>query len=383
MTTTETHDFDLHGVVGVRLVDAEPRDVARLERQLGPIRRPLEREPDITVRFVEELTDHPVTYVGVGDTGFNRDGFFLLRGRGAVSGKASVPFDSAGERLTVTCERRLPAVPHLLTLVNLAALAKGVLPLHASAFTVDGLGVLVTGWSKGGKTESLLAAMQRGGRYVGDEWVYLTPDGEMLGLPEPIRLWSWHLEQQPRLLRARPLSERSRLRAWHTLAELGRAGSRSRGSGARLLGRAAPLLGRQAFLQIPPAELFGKERVILRAPLGAVVLVLSHSSQDIRSEPALGAEVAARMRASLAEERAAFMAHYRQYRFAFPSDRQTFVDTAAEQEAELLHNLFGARIAAKVSHPYPCDIAALGEAVLAAGRSSASPRPVRDRAGAG
>lgn len=383
MTMPATYDFDLHGVVGVRLVDAEPRDVAMVERQLGPIRLQLERAPDITVRFVEEATDHPVTYVGVGDTGFNRDGFFLLRGRHAMPGKASIPFESVGGRLTVTCERRLPAVPHLLTLVNLAALAKGVLPLHASAFTVDGLGVLVTGWSKGGKTESLLAAMQRGGRYVGDEWIYLTPDEEMLGLPEPIRLWSWHLDQQSRLLRGRSLAERSRLRAWHTLAEIGRAGSRSPGSAARLLGRAAPVLQRQAFLQIPPAELFGAERVILRAHLDAVVLVLSHSHGDIRSEAVSGAEVAARMLASLAEERAAFMAHYRQYRFAFPSERQTLVETAGEREAALLRALFARRTVAKVSHPYPCDIAALGEAVIAGSRAVGSARPVEHKIGAG
>lgn len=382
MTTTGTYDFDLHGVVGVRLVDAEPRDVARVERQLGPIRLPLEREPDITVRFVQEVTNHPVTYVGVGDTGFNREGFFLLRGKGAVPGKALVPFESVGGRLTVVCERRLPAVPHLLALVNFTALAKGVLPLHASAFTVDGLGILVTGWSKGGKTESLLGAMQRGGRYVGDEWIYLTPDRGMLGLPEPIRLWSWHLEQQPGLLRARPLSERSRLRAWRTLAELAQAGSRSRGSRG-LLGRAAPLLSRQAFLQIPPTELFGTERVILRARMDAAVLVLSHSSAEIRSEPASGAELATRMLASLAEERSAFMAHYRQYRFASPGERQTFVETAAEREAELLRALFVTETVMKVSHPYPCDIAALGEAVVAAARSVSSGRPVGHKAGAG
>jgi len=47
-------------------------------------------------------------------------------------------------------------VPHLLAVINLTALAKGVLPLHASAFTYRGLGVLATGWAKGGKTETLL-----------------------------------------------------------------------------------------------------------------------------------------------------------------------------------------------------------------------------------
>jgi hypothetical protein len=372
--TATTHDFDLHGIVGVRLLDARATDVAKVERQLGPISHPLEREPDIAIRFVEQLAERPVTYVGVGDTGFNRDGFFLLRGKAGVPGRAAIPFDEVGGRITVTCERHLPAVPHLLALVNLTALAKGVLPLHASAFTMDGIGVLVTGWSKGGKTETLLAAMDGGAQYVGDEWLYLTPDGGMLGLPEPIRLWSWHFEQQPRLLRQRPRSERRRLRVWTTLGRLGRAPARSRGRIAGVLRRAAPIVQRQAYLQVPPTELFGEDRVVLRARLDAVVLVLSHSSRDITSETIPGAEVAARMLASLAEERAAFMTDYRQYRFAFPAERQTFVDGASHREAELLRTLFDGRSVARVAHPYPCDITALGQAVLSQARAHA---PVR------
>ena len=81
-------------------------------------------------------------------------------------------------------------MPHLVALVNVTALAKGVLPLHATAFTAGSTGVLVVGWSKGGKTETLLGCMAAGAEYVGDEWVYLTDDGQMLGLPEPIRVWS-------------------------------------------------------------------------------------------------------------------------------------------------------------------------------------------------
>jgi hypothetical protein len=366
-----TSDFDLHGVVGVRLVGARPSDVAKVQRQLGPISRPLDREPDIVIRFVDSMDQQPVTYVGVGETGFNSAGFFLLKGKGGVRGKASIPFEDLGRRVTVTCERHLPAVPHLLALVNLTALAKDVLPLHASAFSIDGIGVLVTGWSKGGKTESLLDAMQRGARYVGDEWVYLTRSGEMLGLPEPIRLWSWHFAQQPELLRRRSRAERTRLRTWTTLGRVASPAPGLRGPVASVLRRATPIVQRQAYLQIPPSELFGDERVVLRARLDSVVLVLSHSRRDITSETVAGAEVAARMRASLAEERAAFMTHYRQYRFAFPTGTTTFIDTAAEREADLLRGILGSRTVAQVGHPYPCDLAELGRAVLSGARAHA------------
>ena len=78
-----------------------------------------------------------------------------------------------------------------------------------------------------------------------------------------------------------------------------------------------PVAARQAYLQIPPRELFGADRVVLRAPLDATVLLLSHSSPEITAEIVEQTEVARRMKASLAEERARFMAHYRQFCYAF------------------------------------------------------------------
>ena len=83
------------------------------------------------------------------------------------------------------------------------------------------------GWSKGGKTEALLAAMARGcllrGRRVG----LPHPDGEMLGLPEPIRVWDWHLEQFPEL------RQRGRQATGSGCRPGGPSGLRPRGRGHR------------------------------------------------------------------------------------------------------------------------------------------------------
>lgn len=64
-------DFDLHGYVGIRLLDARENDVAKVRRQLGPLQSPLAREPDITVRFVDRLDHGPLTYVGWQESGFD------------------------------------------------------------------------------------------------------------------------------------------------------------------------------------------------------------------------------------------------------------------------------------------------------------------------
>ena len=367
--TRATYDFDLHGVVGIRLLDASPANLATVARQLGLPAAELDREPDITIRFAKLTTHEPLTFVGLGETAYNRNGFFVLRGRAGSAGRTRVPFEALGRSPELVCEPSVAAVPHLLAIINLVALTKGVLPLHASAFTIGPLGVLVTGWSKGGKTEALLAAVQRGGCYVGDEWVYLTPDGDMLGLPEPIRVWDWQLRQFPDLLRSRTRGDRARLSTWRGVRAAAAVASSSRLPGSGLARRAQPLAARQTYLQVPPKKLFGADRVVLRGALDAVVLMLSHDSPDIATDLARPTEVSGRMAASLAEERAPFLAHYRQFRFAFPELSSPLVESAEAREAALLARLFDGRRCAKVSHPHPCDLSALGDAVLSAARA--------------
>jgi hypothetical protein len=358
------HDFDLHGLVGIRLIDAGPIEIATVRRQLGPLDHPLEREPDITIRFVDKVTAGPVTLVGLGVTGYNDDGFFVSRATGSTARRARVPFDQVGHGPEIVCERGLPLVPHLLAIINLTALSKGVLPLHASAFTLDGTGVLVTGWAKAGKTEALLACMQQGADYVGDEWVYLTDSGDMYGLPEPIRLWSWHLRQVPAILAARPRRDRLRLSLWHRAAEAAKRAAHVPMPGADVVRKGAPAIARQAYLQIAPRDLFGTAAVTLHGSLDAVVLVMNSESPGMVVEPITGDEVARRMAASLADERAPFMEHYAHFRYAFPAASSDVVAQASAMEKALLSRLLDGRAAAKVSHPYPCDIAALGRAVM-------------------
>ena len=71
------------------MVGAAPRDVAAVSRQLGPIQRPLEREPDIVVRFVERLgLSSPLRYVGLDDAAFTDDVFVVLGKSGRMSARA-------------------------------------------------------------------------------------------------------------------------------------------------------------------------------------------------------------------------------------------------------------------------------------------------------
>jgi hypothetical protein len=251
----------------VRVVDGDDSDVAAVARQLGPIPRTLTRPPDVTIRFVDRLVPNSrLHYLGARDAGWADDGFYILKSRKKPA-MVRLPVERIGEPCEVVCERGLPAVPFLIAMLNLAVLANGALPIHAAAFELDGCGVLVTGWSKGGKTELLMAATRAGARYIGDEWVYLTADGSMFGIPEPIRLWDWHLDQLPEVrarlgradrlkLRTLPLAgrlhaapRRSRARATvrsagSTVRSPGPHALRGRGSGPRDRGASDPCGGR-------------------------------------------------------------------------------------------------------------------------------------------
>lgn len=364
-STIDQWDFDLHGMVGIRLVGATKRDRAVVAAQLGPIARPLRREPDIVIRFEERLQiGSPLRLLGDGDAAFTDDAFLVLRSRYRSRARVQIAFDAIGGPCEIICERGLSAVPLLLPIINLTVLAKGGLALHASAFRYRDTGVLLTGWSKGGKTEALLAFIENGAVYIGDEWIYIGADGQrMFGLPEPIRVWDWHLSQLPRYRRQLGLRRHVRqgvLRnASRLLGALADNGGASAVRGRHQLGRLAQLIDRQRYDFLSPERAFGNQLGPLAAPLDRVVFVASTESAATYVETVSPEWVADRMVFSLQEEREVFAAYYRKFRFAFPERSNRLVDTASELERQRLRRLLGQRPCHALYHPYPPNIQAL------------------------
>ena len=357
----EDVDFDLHGLVGIRLVDATGSDVRAVGAQLGPIRSRLDRAPDIVVRFVDRLETGDATLLGLDDTAFTDDAFLVLRSKYKTPARVLIPLDAVGSRPEIVCERGLPAVPLLIPIVNLTALANGALPLHASAFVHDGIGVVATGWSKGGKTEALLAFAANGARYVGDEWVYVSPDGRRVsGIPEPVRVWDWHLDDLPSVRSGLGTGQRARLASLGVLHAAGeKLTAKRRGSVARTYRRALPLIERQRHVDVRPSELFAGVGEDGDAPFDRLVFVESHEAEGIRVWPIEPAEVARRMAFSLAYERLDFMGYYLRFRFAFPDRASTLVEEAGEIEKRRLESVLDGKPAFAVSHPYPVSLPAL------------------------
>lgn len=358
----EGDDFDVHGLVGIRLVDASPEERAAVGSQLGPVARRLDREPDIVVRFVDRLRNDPLRLIGVGETGYSGDSFLILRSRHKTPARVELALDTVGGRCEIVCERGLPSVPLLLPIINLTALAKGGLALHASAFRFRERGVLVTGWSKSGKTETLLAFLEQGARYIGDEWIYLDPDGEsMYGIPEPVRVWDWHLDQLPHYRRALRPSVRWRLRAL-------RLGSGVLRTLATPLPRAdlirlQALIERQRYAFLPPETSFAGGGSLDRSAVDRVFFLVNAESAATRVERVNPQWIAERMAFSMEEERERLMAAYRQFRFAFPERVNPFLEGARALEADRLSGFLESVPCYAVSHPYPPSLAGLFDAM--------------------
>lgn len=366
MHSNVVFDFDLHGLLGVRLVNASPKDVEAVRRQIGPLDGRLFRQPDITVRFVEQIPTKDLCYVGP-KSGFTDDGSFVVV-EPAERRKTIIAFDQIGVECKIVCETGIHRVPLLTAILNLTALKKDQVPLHASAFLYNGMGILVTGWAKGGKTEALLAFALYGGEYVGDEWIWLSADGtRMYGVPERIRLWDWHLDYLPELKRLVAPRTRALFHGVHLLRSLQErifARSWNDSSSAMWLRRAMPALRRQLNVQVPPQEIFGRVGS-LRATPDKVFLMMSHQSYDITIEPCDPLQIAHRMAASIRFEQSPLMEHYLAFKFAFPDKSNEFIEHAHELQGSLLRRALAGKEAYVVRHPYPCSFDELFEAMEA------------------
>jgi hypothetical protein len=368
-STGDTVDFDLHGRVGIRLVDAGPRDVAAVARQLGPLRARLDREPDIVIRFVDRLPIRgTLRYLGDRDVGFTDDTYLILRGRFQSSVRVAMPMDKVGGPCEIVCEHGLPAVPLLIQILVLTALWNGFIPLHACAFIHSGRGVLVTGWAKGGKSETLLAFGARGATYVGDEWVFLDPgDRRMYGLPEPMRVWDWQLASMPAIRGRVSRSDRARLRATRVIVRGAGLTAAAPVVGPSAVGRLArrgkALLENQLSVQVPPEQLLPGTTFAGSARLDHALLVMSHRADTIDVDQIDPKTLADRATESFVFELADLMAHRRRFRFAFGERPMPYLDGLEERHRAALAGALADVPALAVSHPYPLEIPRLYDAL--------------------
>jgi len=365
-TAGETVDYDIQGVVGIRLLNARPRAVRAVTGQIGPPGGSLDRDPDIEIRFVDTIPTPGLRFLGLDDAGFDDDGFYLLRSSKAAC-KLRIPFEDIGLRqLRITAEHELKSVPLLIALINLTFLSRNYLPLHSSAFSLEGRVSLVTGWAKGGKTEAMLAFAEIGAAYISDEWTLLDGRGDSaFGIAEPIRLWDWQLRQVPRLRQQIGLGKRATFGCINALDAIDRFLARSpvrKLPPARLLHEALPPLKRQLNVRLQPGVIF-QDRIRDSGRVDSVFLIMSHDSPEIVVQDATIDEIAERMISSNQYELLPFLEKYHAFRFAFPELANAFIESSGTEQRRLLHATLAGKQAYRVLHPYPVNFEALAAAM--------------------
>lgn len=362
-------DFDLHGIVGIRLVNPTQHEITAVTKQVGPIQTNLEREPDIVIKFVDFLpTNGTVRYLGLNQAAYTDDAFLVLKSKHSPA-MVQIPFDQVGtERCEIICEKGLPRVPHLIAIINLTMLSKGILPMHSSAFRYNDQGILATGWAKGGKTESLLAFMNHGAEYVGDEWLYISEDGStMYGIPEPIRFWDWQIQDLPKFWDKVKAKDRFVLKGLQAVTnsvdQLSSNSVVKKTPPGKIMQRVNPMLKKQQWVQVPPQKIFGGGYGPLTSSLDKVFFVASHASPKTEVKEVDPAEIAERMVYSLQDERADFMNVYHTFRFAFPERKNDLIDNTEAIERKALHKVLANKPCYTAFHPYPVAIPDLYEAM--------------------
>src|ERR1700747_65297 len=83
-------DFDIHGLVGVRLVAPSPNNVAAVSAQIGQPSSGALRHPDIVIRYVDHLPTGTLHYVDLDKTASSQAGFIVFP-EGDGEGKVSIP----------------------------------------------------------------------------------------------------------------------------------------------------------------------------------------------------------------------------------------------------------------------------------------------------
>jgi hypothetical protein len=359
-------DVDLHGLVGIRLLDSSPADRAAVSAQIGPLAGTLEREPDITIQFVDEVrTDGALRYVDPDEIGFTDGDFVVLTSGPGREPSARIPLDALGESIVLVCRSGGGPVPLLGPIIDMTMLGKGIAPVHASAFTYEGKGTMVAGWAGGAKTTSLLAFMSNGAEFIADDRVYLDPDQNRLyGLPQPISLRARHLAEFPRYRDLVTRKDRSRLQASSILGAVGGfLATRGRSSGAKKLAGRLSGFADDASVAIPPDRLFAGAAFC--GTLETAFLSIPHESHEVRVE-AVGPDwLADRLVFLLRADRQRFDARYLAFRYAFPERGSRLIESAADLEREIVVEALRKTDTYAFYHPSPTSAQALFPALMA------------------
>lgn len=352
----------LHGQLRLTLCGPSQQDVQTVIRATGACEDSNTDPPDVEIHFTANATADLVwKQMGERDALAAGKRFAIAPADTASPVEVKLPGDQdrAPYRLTYPTgiRRRLPL---LRSMINRKCVDKQMLGIHATAFTLSGRGYLACGWPRGGKTGVMLAYLLQGAEYLAAEWVYVGSNGRtMHGVPEPLRLRDWHLQQGAKRLENVAFGDRLRM--------LGsRAAAKTTAGIAGLTGRFWPRLGRSLrklaaaldrhrYIDRPAAAWLGKELRPRSAPLDTLLFVGTHTGTDIRVTPLTAAVAKRRLVALQDEDLNDLTTVYRRWSYAM-SDPADCRDQFERKRDALFDRLLEDKAIYAVDHPHNVNL---------------------------
>ncbi len=349
-------EVDYLGAAGIRFENISREEVSSIVNNFLAFEKKLNREPEIVVRFVDRLETSGLIFLGLNYAAFDKEKFYLISDPVSKK-KVSVPFDKIGQKLEIVCEKGVKSIPLLNHIVNFYLIKNNFVPIHSSGFYFDNKGILVMGWTKGGKTETLLSFANHGAEYVGDEWVVVKPDGsEMCGLHVPVTIWKWQLSYIKKIVKNIGLVNKiifstiSILEAIDNISIMLKLGKTFP---FKLLGQGLPHLRKLLKIRKSPEDLFKDKIRNGMIKLDAIVLALSQDSYEIVAKECEPEEIIKRMIHSNDYEQLPFFEFYKAFKYAFPERDNEFLDKIKVIHSNLLMNALKGKKSFQICHPYP------------------------------
>ena len=356
--------YDLSGRVSLQLDDDAARVRRFLDAQMDPFRPTADRRA-ADVRLAPDLAPAPGSFVDVHNPARDgmvtaSDGERLLRLADGLA--CTMPDALADEPAQFRYEAGFPVTRIFRAVVRptlqLALLRKQCAAVHSAAVEIDGRAVLVAGWSESGKTETALALMEGGARFLSDKWTVVGADGQASAFPINVGVRRWVLAYLPRLAASLPRAAEAQMRVAGAAAAVSRPlrGRRRPGRLGVLAERAVALADRAALSPSQLRAAYGQvDEPARRLPLAAVAVLTTVPGPDVVSEPADPVWAAARLARSAAFERRELFAILDRRRYAFPLDDGSPVDTAIASERRTLEAALDGRRVIEVRAPFPVD----------------------------
>ncbi len=263
-------EFDLHGVCAMRVAQDAPT-ATFLEEMFAPFR-------------TSGLTFFDLTVTGplppLQDAAYAEDAYrFSAEGLDLHRQGTQVRVDGDGFAVGGSGELLTTVLP----LIDRIAVQRKAAMVHAATIDYRGVGLCLPAWGGVGKTSTVAKLLKRPGvRFMGDDWAFLTSEGDLLGYAKPMFVKPHHRPIYPHLFEGarKPL-----------------APSRLTGPLARFATAVHPLITRHPRLatatrhwspehrMVTPQQAFPGQELSSRAPLGLVMFVeRSTGSQVTRTK---------------------------------------------------------------------------------------------------